>query len=274
MHPVFRRWTLALKVLPLALVAVLVKYGLHLAGWEVISLNMLFSGLLAATVFLIGFLLSGVLSDYKESEKLPGELAVSLETLFDEGSIVCNGKHPVKGKAFLAHLLTTTRTIHDWLYGRRTFDDLMEEVSSMNVHFHGFEDGVAPNYIARMKGEQTSLRRVLTRVRMVKETSFVTSGYVIAEITATLLIIGFLLAKIDPFYESLFFVGMITFLFTYMLRLIRDLDDPFEYKEGSQGPDEVSLAPLLDVESRMTARFAALSAPEKVFADLGEVVRG
>jgi len=262
MHPVFRRWTLALKVFPLALAAVIVKYALHLAGWEVISLNMLFSGLLAATVFLLGFLLSGVLSDYKESEKLPGELAVSLEALFDEGSIVCMGKDPSTGRAFLGHVLLTTRSIHDWLYGRTGFPDLMEKVSAMNDHFHAFEEVVTPNFIARMKGEQTALRRVLTRIRMVKETSFVTSGYVIAEITSTFLIIGFLLAKIDPFYESLFFVGMITFLFAYMLRLIRDLDDPFEYGGASQGPDEISLAPLLDVEARMRARYAILASPE------------
>jgi hypothetical protein len=262
MHPVFRKWELTLKVLPLALGAVIVKYVLHTAGWEVISLNMLFSGLLAATVFLLGFLLSGVLADYKESEKLPGEIAVSLEALFDEGFIVCLGKDPAKGTAFLQHLLLATRTIHDWLYGRTGFDDLMNKLSAMNGHFHAFEEGVTPNFIARMKGEQTALRRALTRIRMVKETSFVTSGYAIAEITSTLLIIGFLLARIDPFYESLFFVGMITFLFGYMLRLIKDLDDPFDYHEAGQGPDEVSLAPLLDVEARMKARLAALTPPE------------
>jgi hypothetical protein len=57
------------------------KFVAHLLGWEAISLNPLFSGLVAANVFLMGFLLSGVLSDYKESERMPGELAAGLENL-------------------------------------------------------------------------------------------------------------------------------------------------------------------------------------------------
>ena len=44
----------------------------------------LFSSLVAATVSLLDFLLNGVLSDYKESEKLPGELSTSLFVLAKE----------------------------------------------------------------------------------------------------------------------------------------------------------------------------------------------
>ena len=45
------------------------------------ELNALFTSLVAGTIFLIGFLISGVLSDYKESEKLPSELSASIKTL-------------------------------------------------------------------------------------------------------------------------------------------------------------------------------------------------
>jgi hypothetical protein len=34
-----------------------IKLGVHWLGWEVISLNPLFSGIVAANVFLMGFLL-------------------------------------------------------------------------------------------------------------------------------------------------------------------------------------------------------------------------
>ena len=53
-------------------------------GWENVALNPLYTGLVAGNVFLLGFLLAGVLADYKESEKLPGELAASVETIADE----------------------------------------------------------------------------------------------------------------------------------------------------------------------------------------------
>jgi uncharacterized membrane protein len=50
-------------------VVVVAKLLAHYVNWEPISLNALFTGIIAANVFLMGFLLSGVLSDYKESER-------------------------------------------------------------------------------------------------------------------------------------------------------------------------------------------------------------
>ncbi|MBK6817228.1 MAG: hypothetical protein IPG82_17655 [Saprospiraceae bacterium] len=66
--------------LVLGLIAIL-KTSSHLMGYEVLQLNALFTSLVAGTIFLIGFLISGVLSDYKKSEKLPTELVCSLIAL-------------------------------------------------------------------------------------------------------------------------------------------------------------------------------------------------
>ncbi len=254
-----RRWTLALKVLPLAFAAVLLKFVLHRLGWEVISLSPLFSGLLAATVFLLGFLLSGVLTDYKESEKLPGELAVSLDALADECWIASRGKDSGEARALLRETHELAVSIRKWFYKEERTRSIMARLDGMNGRFLALETVIAPNFLARMKQEQSALRRVLIRIHTVRETSFVSSGYAIADITSTLLIAGLTLARIDPFYESLFFVGMITFLLTYMLRLIRDLDDPFDYGSGTGGPDEVPLKPLEDAEERLRRRLETLA---------------
>ena len=61
---------------------------------------------------------------------------------------------------------------------------------------------------------------------------------------------GLVLVKIDPFYESLFFVGVITFLLRFLGLLIQDLDNPFGYYEGDSVED-VSLKPLDDVIARL-----------------------
>jgi hypothetical protein len=246
-----RKWTIAIKVLPFAVAAVGLKYILHHLGWEAISLNPLFSGLLSATVFLVGFLMAGVLTDYKESEKLPGELAVSLEAIADEASIVWRAKQAPEARALLASVVDLTDTIVDWLYQRAATGVVMDKLTGLNVHFLAMEPLMPANFIARMKQEQSALRRTFTRIRMIRDTSFVASGYAIAEIISVLLIGGFLISRIDPFYESLFFVALITFFLTYMLALIKDLDDPFEYKEGGGGTDEVSLLPIEDVQARL-----------------------
>src|SRR5688500_20235210 len=75
-------------VLPLVAVALLAKLAVDLLGWDTVELNALYSGLVAATVFLIGFLLAGTLADFKESERLPGELAGRTETIADECQIL------------------------------------------------------------------------------------------------------------------------------------------------------------------------------------------
>jgi hypothetical protein len=63
------------KVAPLVALAALLKVGLDALGWEPIPLSPLYPGLVGATILLPGFLLAGTLSDYKESEKVPGDLA-------------------------------------------------------------------------------------------------------------------------------------------------------------------------------------------------------
>ncbi|MFA5864806.1 MAG: hypothetical protein WC975_08975 [Phycisphaerae bacterium] len=64
-----QRWLIS-KVLFIVLTVIGLKLLVHWLGWEFISLNPLFSGIVAGNVFLMGFLLSGVLADYKESERL------------------------------------------------------------------------------------------------------------------------------------------------------------------------------------------------------------
>ena len=69
------------RVVLLVSAMALAKWGAHLLEWDVLAINPLFSGIITAAVFLMGFLLSGVLTDFKESEKIPSDMAASLETI-------------------------------------------------------------------------------------------------------------------------------------------------------------------------------------------------
>ncbi|MFH1222092.1 MAG: hypothetical protein V1492_03335 [Candidatus Micrarchaeota archaeon] len=245
-----RKWSLTLKVIPIVLAVVLLKLVFHYYGWEIISLNLLFSGLIAAVVFLIGFLISGVLVDYKEGEKLPGEMAASLEAINDEVSIIYKNKKAKEAKECLGYIITFNQSVLDWFRKKEKTRNIVAKITGFNDYFIAFEPLTQANFIVRMKQEQSNLRRIVTRVHTIRETSFVSSGYAIAEITTALLVIGLLLARIDPFHESLFFVGIITFLLVYMLLLISDLDNPFQYY-GNDGGEEVSLKPLDDLLLRL-----------------------
>lgn len=245
------KWSLSLRILPLVGSIMILKIFFHQFGWEFISVNPLFSGLIAANVFLLGFLISGVLVDYKESEKYPGDLASHMESIVDEVSIIHKNKGAKTAKDCLEYLLGLTVSLKDWFYKKESTKNMMDKISGLNDFFLAFEPLTQANFIVRLKGEQSTIRRVLTRIHTIRETSFVSSGYAIAEATVLLLTLGLLLSNIEPFYESLFFIGIITFLLIYMLALIKDLDNPFDYYEKRGSSDEVSLKPLDDLEKRI-----------------------
>lgn len=200
----FQKWSLTLKVLPVVVSIIILKLFAHQFGWEFISLNPLFSGVVTANIFLLGFLLAGVLADYKESEKLPGELATSIETIFDECLIIYKSKNAKPAQEGLGYILELTNSIINWFHKKERTRNLMDKLSGFNDFFIAFESLTQANFIVRLKQEQSAIRRTLTRIHTIRETSFVTGGYAIAEAITILLIIGLIFAKIDPFHEALF----------------------------------------------------------------------
>ena len=54
-----KKYRLALKVTLIVGIVISLKLIAHRFGWEMISLNPLFSGIVAANVFLMGFLVDG-----------------------------------------------------------------------------------------------------------------------------------------------------------------------------------------------------------------------
>jgi predicted membrane chloride channel (bestrophin family) len=247
---------LLLRVGAFVVLVISAKLIVHFLGWEVISINALFSGIIAANVFLMGFLLNGVLSDYKESERLPGELSACLENLAQEVSGIRYAKPEADIGPCLILLSQLSKDILSWFHKKHYTAELLEHVNALTPQFALMEQWTQATLVARLKQEQSNLRRTLMRIHAIRETSFISSGYLLADITTVLLCFGLILAKIEPFYESLFFVGVITYLMIFLLMLIRDLDNPFGYYERYSGAD-VSLKLLQDTVQRLD-RIASL----------------
>jgi len=237
-------------------VVIALKAAAHALGWEALSLNPLLSGIVAADVFLMGFLLSGVLADFKESEKLPGEVAASLEILFDEATSMARRANDATSTSAAAAVTAGVRdlatSLHNWFYKKQRTSELMNALGDLSPRLLALESPAQAASIARIKQEQHALRRAVVRIHTIRETSFISSGYLIAELTTGLLSLALILSKIEPFYESLFIVGVIVFLLAFLLLLIGDLDNPFGYYE-KHSSEEVSLKPLEDAIARIGA---------------------
>ncbi len=250
------KWRLALRAAPVVAATAAGKVVLDRLGWEGLSVNPLYSGLVAATIFLLGFLLAGTLADFKEGEKLPGELAASLEVIADECLIVYRNRQAAAARDCLAHLRELAVALKRWFYEREGTETLLDRISGLNPFFLAFEALTQPNFIARLKQEQSAVRRVVTRIHMIRETSFVAAGYTVAELASLLLVTALLLMDIARLGEELLLVSILAFLLVYMILLIRDLDDPFDYTAA--GAAEVSLHPLDHLEKRISRSLAAL----------------
>jgi hypothetical protein len=258
--PIHSRWRLALKTIPFVALIVLLKFATHYFGYEFLTLNSLFTAIISANIFLIGFLISGVLVDYKESEKLPGDLAASLEAMADEGIIIYKSKRSQEAKGYLLKLSQFSKSLIDWFYKRERTEDLMKKLRSFNDDFLAFETQTQANFIVRLKQEQNSIRRMINRIHTIRETSFLGTGYAIAEIITFILVAGLIFIKMDPFYESVFFISFVSFILVYMIYFIKDLDNPFGYYGGADNlVEEVSLKPVLDSQKRIDSYYQEVS---------------
>jgi len=248
----WQKWSIAFKVMPFVILIAILKLLSHKYGLEVMELNALFTSLVAGIIFLIGFLITGVLSDYKESEKIPSELSASMKTLFDDTYTIYKGKNSQKALHFMEFQKSLIDSLFDWFYKKERTKSILNKISSMNDFFVELDkEGVQANYIIKLKNEQNSLRKMILRIDTIRDTNFASSAYAIVEVMGFLIAFGLIIIRIEPFYASLFFTLLVTFLILYMVFLIRDLDNPFDYSIKGESGTEISLKPIHDLESAL-----------------------
>jgi hypothetical protein len=248
-HQLLKKWAIAFKILPLIILVAALKLATHKFGFEVMELNALFSSLVAGTIFLIGFLISGVLTDYKESEKLPSELAAVLRNLYDDTLTIHRGKNSIAAEQFIEFQKGFIGSLNEWFYKKVKMKVILDKLSEMNGYFIAMDkEGIQANYIIKMKNEQNNIRKIVMRIDTIRDTEFVGSAYAIVEAMGFLTVSGLIIIKIEPYYASLFLTLLLTFLISYMFLLIKDLDNPFDYVNNGETGTEVSLKPIRDFE--------------------------
>lgn len=247
-----RRFRLLIRVLAIVLGLSLLKVLVHQFALEVITVNPLFSALVASTVFLLGFLLNGVLTDFKDSEKLPGELASALEALGLEirgipaHHVGAEVGVPLAAVADLAHGLLA------WVRQRLSTPELMR----LYQQCHGSVVVAAvllrgeSTLQGRLMSEMAAVLRSVNRIETIRETSFVPLVYWLANAGAALLCGGLVLMKGSSISESVFFLFVIAFLLIFLLNLISDIDNPFGFSDPDSAED-VSLEVLEAAAGRL-----------------------
>lgn len=242
---------LLLQALPVAIAVIVLKWLYDGSTARHLELSPLLTGVIAAEVFIVGFMLAGTTGDFKEAERLPGELAASLETVADECLIMDAELKLPEARQCVQQLVEIGDSVHRWLVHNQDLDDVMANLRALNPLFMAFAPKMQAGFTTRLKAEQAAMRRLVIRMDTMRRTSYVSAGYLIAEVTALVILVLLLITRIGEVTPTALVVGVISFFLTYALALIRDLDNPFEYRNGKPGAADVNLEVLEDSEARL-----------------------
>jgi hypothetical protein len=218
--------------------------------------------ILTACVFLIGFLLAGTMADYKESERLPAEIAATLETLEEIFALAAINRPGLRLAQLRGSVLELTDAIKDWLVQRRS-TDVYGALSRAGEVIGWLEREGAGPYASRAIPQLMAVRRTIARIDVIARTGFLPPAYALLEVLVVMVIGLMLIAEFSSRLVEVLIVPFVTLVNVYMLRLIRDIDNPFEYSpDGRQsGRAEVELWPLDEYRARLAARIDAAAEP-------------
>jgi len=250
------KWRLFLTTLPLVIGALVIKLVLgHVFHFQGLLEFSDISLVLTGGTFLIGFMLAGTLADYKEAEKLPAEVACELEAIEEVFAQAAIGRPELDLKAERQAVLDTGTSLWDWLHKRQTPAEMFAAIERLTERVLELEKYGAGPHASRALRQLHNLRRYTTRMGVISRTGFVSAGYALLE-ALTVAIIGMtIVARFKNTLTEVVLVPFVALIFIYMLRLIHDLDDPFDYAvDGRSGAVEVELFPLKEYLDRLGAR--------------------
>ncbi len=251
------KWKILLKTLPLVVgviaLALIRDYVLHISG--VIEFSEV-SPLLAAVALIAGFMLAGVLADYKESEKIPGEIATTLETLGDTVQVVIALNTTVDVSQFEAKYRALVATVEDWFMRRVDVERCYAELDRFRQVVELMHDAAGVNYTIRGLSEMHNLRRLITRVDVISRTAFIPVGYALLEILVATTVGLLLISNYKTPMAEYFLISLFSLIYLYLLRLIRDVDAPFAYSARTNVATsaEVDPYPLREYRRRLEGR--------------------
>ena len=258
-----KRWRIAAETGLLVAAIVLAKLVIHEFSWEFINLTSLYSSVVGGGIFVIGLIVAGTLSDYKESERVPAEISAALENIYQDCVAIKETLPKFDLETLRERVLEIVSAFRADL-GATNGRSCLAAIEALSPSFLELERlDVPANYIVRLRGEQGMIRKSVLRVYHVQRTQFLPSAYILIETVIGLIITAVAFTKIGPLHDSLPIIAFLSYFFIYLVKLLKILDTPFRIDERTM--DDVSLF-LLNEFAQRARRPAALTPPERVQA--------
>ena len=251
------KWKLMLSTLPAVMAILAVKLFLELGmGFQGLIDFSDVGIILTAGVFLIGFLLAGTMADYKEAEKLPAELSCTLETIEEIFVLAATDRPALNLHELRRELLAMTDAIKDWLMRLRSTPEVYAAMTRLSEVLQQLERAGAGPYASRAVPQLLMVRRSISRIDVIVRTGFLPPAYALLEVLIAMIISLMMIARFRSVVAECLLVPFVSLVNIYMLRLIKDVDNPFDFEAGARDhtSGEVALFPLDEYRERLAAR--------------------
>jgi hypothetical protein len=247
------KWGLAVQTAAIVAVVVAIKILIQALDLDKIALTTMVSALVTGAIFTVAIIFAGTLTDYKESERIPGELTTAILSLYKDARLASIG-HDNKATDLQIHVKELLRTINsnfDQLQAGGTWksgavNSVIDKIDDDITHL--IEKNVAPVLLVKMRNELGNINRMSNRIDVIAETSFIPAAYAISELSIIFVLALTSFVKMGHYYEGVAFQGSISFLLIGLMLLIKDMDNPFE------GYASVDLSLLKSLEQRLDGK--------------------
>lgn len=242
------------KALPVSILLVLIKifilsrfesdgHGFN-ALIESSDINIVFTG----AFFVIGMLLAGTMTDFKEGEKIPGEIASNLEAIQDWIMLAFSAprsgtndlsKEPLNKKYLKDTLCDVTDNIILWFSSKQKDSKVIfPELRKINgLAYYFAERGADKEAIKGIQENTNAMRKQLTRAYTIARNNFVAPAYTLLKSILTVISLLLLITKFKTPMADISITLCLSFVFFYMYHLITGLDDPFDIGAGDTEVD-------------------------------------
>jgi hypothetical protein len=249
-----KKYGLIATALAIAILLLIVRMIIDTLGYDVITVNTVIGSFVGAAIFTIAIILAGTITDFKESEKIPGELASAITNLYQDSRLIqLVDRQPVHQLQDHTRQLLTVINAN---FRQNTWNvrwDITPAMDAINddIAFLAGKN-VPPQFLVKLRSELSVVDRLSNRIEIIMETSFIPAAYAIAELATAGVILVLLFIRLDPYYEGLVVFTIISALLIALLLLIRDMDNPFEVERESYA--DVDLRLLWHLEEYLKLR--------------------
>ena len=249
------KWGLIFKAFAITALLLVVRLAIDFAGMDILSVTNLVTAFVGGAIFTIAIILTGTLADFKESERIPGDLVTALSAFYADTGLVgtAHAGTVVRIRAHARSLLAAINAN----FRANTWDmaGIRREIETINAAIYQLADAnVAGPILVKLRTELITIERLSNRIAVIKHTSFIPAAYTIAELAAAGVIGILFFVKIELWYEGVVLFSVITALLISLILLIKDMDDPFEV--GRKSYADVDLSILFDLQKDWESRVA------------------